>query len=233
MTKLFAATCFVAGFGLLASQARAGEDETNRIRAANEVVQEMMKAGDQGIPQELMDHAACIVVVPGLKRAAFVIGGRYGVGIASCRTPQGWSAPSTIKMEGGSVGFQIGAGEVDLILVVLNEKGKERLYESKFTLGGEAAVMAGPVGRQSSAETDAFMTAEILSYSKSRGLYAGIDVKGSTLRPADDENRDLYGKAVSSRDILEGRVPAPGVAKAFLATLNKYSPYEAGHATKR
>ncbi|MCC7340115.1 MAG: lipid-binding SYLF domain-containing protein [Bryobacterales bacterium] len=223
----------LVALGLLTAQLVARDDEADRVRAANEVVRDMMAAGDKGIPQDLMDHATCIVVIPGMKRAAFVIGGSYGAGIASCRDSRGWSAPSAVKMEGGSIGFQIGAGEVDLILVVLNEKGKQRLFESKFTLGGEAAVMAGPVGRQSSAETDAFMTAEILTYSQSRGIYAGIDVKGSTLRPNDDENRELYGREVSSRDILEGRVPAPTVTKPFLATLNKYSPYQAGHASKR
>ena len=192
-----------------------------------------MSEPDEAIPQELLDHAHCVVVIPGLKRAGFVVGGRYGVGVASCRTGSGWSAPSTMQMEGGSIGFQIGAGETDLVLVVMNEKGKNRLYESKFTIGGEAAAMAGPVGRQSSAETDAFMSAEILSYSKSRGLFAGVNVKGSTLRPDDEANGDLYGKPVNHRAILEGRVSAPPVANAFLATLNKFSPYEAGKATKR
>lgn len=233
MRKLLMTMSLGLAVGLLTSQCLAGEDEANRVRAANEVLQEAMNAGDQGIPQELLDHATCVVVIPGLKRAGFIIGGRYGAGVASCRTSHGWSAPSTVKMEGGSIGFQIGAGETDLILVVMNEKGKDRLLKSEFTLGGEAAVMAGPVGRQSSAETDALMSAEILSYSRSRGLFAGVDVKGSTLRSADDENRDLYGHAVSQNDILEGRVPPPSVAKPFIATLNEYSPYEAGHATKR
>lgn len=233
MRNLFATMSLAIGIGLLVGQGWAGEDEAKRVRAADEVLHEMMNAGDKGIPQDLLNHATCVVVIPGLKRAGFVIGGRYGAGVASCRTSQGWSAPSTVKMEGGSIGFQIGAGEVDLILVVMNEKGKDRLFKSEFTLGGEAAVMAGPVGRQSSAETDALLSAEILSYSKSRGLFAGVNVKGSTLRSADDENRDLYGKAVSNKDILEGRVAVPSVAKSFVATLNKYSPREVGHSAKR
>ena len=234
MKTTIVAFWIAVSLSLVSSSARAGQDDFDRVTAANDVLREILSEPDEGIPQELLDHAHCVVVVPGLKRAGFVLGGRYGVGVASCRRPiGGWSAPSTMKMEGGSIGFQIGAGETDLVLVVMNERGKDRLYESKFTLGGEAAAMAGPVGRQSSAETDAYLSAEILSYSKSRGLFAGVNIKGSTLRPDDEANRDLYGKAVSHRGILEGQVAVPAAAQPLLETLNKFSPYEAGKVSRR
>jgi lipid-binding SYLF domain-containing protein len=166
--------------------------------------------------------------VPSVKKAGFIVGGQYGVGVALCRNPQGrgWTAPSTVKVEGGSFGLQIGGGETDIVMMVMNESGANKLMKSQFTLGGEGAVMAGPVGRQATAETDALLRAEILSYSRSRGLFAGVALKGSTLRAEDSSNEKIYGKKVKHEDILHGRVPATDAAKPLIATLNKYSTVE-------
>lgn len=196
-----------------------------RITAAADVFREIMASGDKQIPQDLLEKAQCMVIVPSLKKGGFIVGGQYGVGVAACRKPggAGWTAPSTVRMEGGSLGFQIGGGEVDIIMAIMNKAGIDKLMSSKFTLGGEGGVMAGPVGRSSSAETDAFMRAEILSWSRSRGVFGGIAIKGSTLRPDDDANKQIYGKAIEQRDILTGKVAAPAAAQPLLAQLSKYS----------
>jgi lipid-binding SYLF domain-containing protein len=187
-----------------------------------------MGTPEKGIPRDLLSKAHCVVIVPDAKRAGFIVGGQYGVGVASCRQPSGsgWTGPSTIKIEGGSFGLQIGGGETDLVMLVMNETGANKLMKSEFTLGGEAAAMAGPVGRTATAETDAYLRAEILSYSRSRGLFAGVALKGSTLRSEDDSNEKIYGKKVKHEDILHGRVPAPATAQSLLSTLNKYSTVE-------
>lgn len=209
--------------------------DIKRIEAAQTVFQEIMQTPDKGIPRDLLEKAHCLVIVPAAKRAGFIVGGSYGVGVATCRQPDrtGWTAPSTVKMEGGSVGFQIGAGETDVIMMVMSKEGADELRKSKFTLGGDAAVMAGPVGRASTAETDALMHAKILSYSRSRGVFAGIALKGSTLRPDDEANRNLYGKSVSHSEILTGKVAPPAGAQPLLATLNQYSMHEEGHPPTR
>jgi lipid-binding SYLF domain-containing protein len=187
-----------------------------------------MSSTKDTIPQDLLAKAHCVVVVPSLKRGAFIVGAQYGHGVAMCRTPngRGWTGPSIIKMEGGSLGFQIGAGETDVVLVVMNKSGADKLMRSEFTLGAEGAVMAGPVGRAASAETDAYMRAEILSYSRSRGVFAGVAIKGSTLRPDDEANKELYGKSVTHQDILKGEVPPPESAMGLINDLNKYSRTE-------
>src|SRR5579884_3412933 len=170
-----------------------GETVSERLNSATVVLKEIMQAPDRGIPQDLMDKAQCIVIVPGVKKAAFVVGGKYGRGFISCRDGHGrWSSPGAMRMEGGSVGWQIGASETDVILLVMNETGMRRLLESKFTLGASADVAAGPVGRNAAAETDAKMTAQILSWSRSRGIFAGLSLNGATLRDDRDENKTLY-----------------------------------------
>ena len=200
------------------------ETVSERLGNATVVLKEMMKAPDKGIPQDLLDRAQCLVVVPGVKKAAFVVGGKYGRGFISCRDEHGrWTSPGAVRMEGGSVGWQIGASETDVILLVMNESGMHRLLESKFTLGASADVAAGPVGRNASAETDAKMTAQILSWSRSRGVFAGVSLNGATLRDDRDENRGLYGKPWSNRHIILSKLHAPHTASEFLATLNRYS----------
>jgi lipid-binding SYLF domain-containing protein len=182
---------------------------------------------EKGIPQDLLDKAHCIVVVPGMKKGAFIVGAKYGKGFMSCRRGgAGWSAPGAVKIEGGSVGLQIGGSETDVVLLVTNEKGADRLLSTKFTLGGEGEVAAGPVGRNSTAQTDAGMRAEILSYSRSRGVFAGLALTGATLRPDLDDNKAMYGKPLSNKEIVEGRMAPPAAASKFMAELNKYSPRE-------
>jgi lipid-binding SYLF domain-containing protein len=222
-TLRFAIVLMLASAGL----AYAG-DAVERIGNAKTVFDEIMATPDKGIPKDLLGKAHCVVIVPGAKRAGFVFGGQYGVGIATCRQAQGagWTAPSTVKVEGGSFGAQIGGGETDIVMLVMNEAGAEKLMKSKFTLGGEGAVMAGPVGRATSAETDAMLHAEIISYSRSRGLFAGVALKGSTLRVEDNSNKEIYGKEVKHEDILHGQVPATAAAKPLLEDLNKYSIVE-------
>jgi lipid-binding SYLF domain-containing protein len=196
-----------------------------RLEASADMLTEIMSAPDKGIPQDLLERAQCIVIVPGLKKGAFIIGGKYGKGFMLCRKPGGvgWSAPAAIRVEGGSFGFQIGGEETDVVMLVTNENGAKKLLNNKFTLGLDASVAAGPVGRDSSAETDAQLHAEILTYSRSRGLFGGVALQGATLRPDDDWDKELYGKAMSNRDIVLGQVPAPPSAAKLIALLDKYS----------
>jgi SH3 domain-containing YSC84-like protein 1 len=187
-----------------------------------------MEAPDKGIPLELFEKAHCIVIVPDLKTGAFVVGGKYGKGYVSCRTKSGagWSAPGTVRIEGGSVGFQIGGSSTDVIMLVMSERGADKLLESKFTLGAEGSVAAGPVGRTVTAQTDAQMHADILSWSRSRGLFAGVALEGATLRQDLDDNTALYGKTLENRDIVRKGVPPPKAADRLLALLNRYSAKE-------
>lgn len=184
-----------------------------------------MAAKDASIPQDLLDRAACVVVVPGLKKGAFIIGGKYGRGFVSCRKKNGvgWSAPGGVRVEGGSFGFQIGGAETDVVMLVLNDRGAEKMLSSKFTLGADASVAAGPVGRTTSADTDAAMRAEILTYSRTRGVFAGIALNGATLRDDDDTNQELYGKELPNKQIVLENTAAPKAAAPLLAKLNKYS----------
>lgn len=193
-----------------------------RVVASAEVLGEILNARDRGIPEDLLAKADCVGVVPSLKRAGFVFGAKYGKGVVVCRTGRGWSAPDTIRVEGGSFGLQIGAGETDLVFIVMNRHGVEDLMKDKFTIGGDASAMAGPVGRSGAAQTDALMRAEILSYSRSHGVFAGVSLEGSTLRPDNDDNYLLYGHHVTQREILTGRVARPAIARPLYAELNRY-----------
>src|ERR1700704_6248421 len=179
-------------------------DHEKRFRESATVFGEVMQAPDKGIPEDLLEKANCVAIVPGLKRVGFILGGKYGKGVLTCRTPKGWSALSTIRVEGGSIGFQIGAGETDLVLLVMNGRGKEKLLQDKFTVGGDASVMAGPLGRSATAATDAQMHAEMLSYSRARGVFAGISLEGATLRPDTDDNHDVYGPMARQSEIVSG-----------------------------
>ncbi len=207
-------------------------EPAKRLNESATVFSEVMATPDKGIPQDLLENARCIVIVPGMKTAAFLIGGKFGKGYLSCRNKggTGWSAPGTVRIEGGSVGFQIGGSETDLIMLVMNQGGADKLLSSKFTLGAEGSVAAGPVGRTATAQTDAQMHAEILSWSRSQGLFAGLALEGATLRQDLDDNATLYGKKLENREIVMGGVTAPRSATRLLGLLNKYSPRE-GNST--
>ena len=196
-----------------------------RLDDAAELFSEVMSAPDRSIPQELLDRSQCMVLVPGMKKAAFVVGAKYGRGFAICRheNGQGWGPPAAVRIEGGGFGLQIGVSATDVVLLVMNARGMKRLTTSKFTLGGDASVAAGPVGRNASAQTDALMTAEILSWSRSRGLFAGVSLEGATLRNDLDENQVMYGQPWTSKQILGSGAKPPAAAGKLLTTLNKYS----------
>jgi lipid-binding SYLF domain-containing protein len=191
------------------------------------VFSEIMATPDKGIPEDLLEKAHCIVIVPGMKQAALGIGGKFGRGYAVCRRDvAGWGAPAAIRVEGGSFGFQIGASNTDVIMLVMNERGMRRLMEDKFTLGGEATVAAGPVGRSTAANTDVQLSAEILSWSRSKGLFAGVALQGATLRGDEDVNQQLYGTKLVIKDILLTERKAPVEAMPLISALNRYSRYE-------
>ena len=207
----------------------AGEDPTKRLNDASMVIKEMMNMSDKGVPQDLIDKAQCVAVVPGVKKGGFIIGAKYGKGFVACRKAgggAGWSAPAAIAIEGGSVGFQIGVSEQDVILLVMNDSGEKKLLQDKFTIGGDATAAAGPVGRDLSAQTDAQLHAEILSYSRSRGLFAGIALTGATLRPDHEANKALYGSELGNKEIIEGGTPAPPAAAQFERLLNRNSMHK-------
>ena len=211
----------LAGAAVLNAQ----PDHVKRLEAAATVFQEVMATSDKAIPQELLDKAHCVVVIPGSKGGGFIVGGKYGKGFLSCRKKSGagWTGPAAVRTEGLSFGLQIGGAETDIILLVMNERGAKRLLRSKFTLGGDASVAAGPVGRSATAQTDAYMTAEILSWSRSRGVFAGVSLQGATLRQDVSDNRDVYGRSLENREIVEKEMAPPPAAERFISMLNKYS----------
>lgn len=202
------------------------DDHNKRFVEAGAVLSEVMEAPDKGIPEDLLGRAHCVAIVPGLKRVGFIVGAKYGKGVLTCRIATGWSAPSTIRVEGGSIGFQIGAGETDLVLLVMNERGKEKLLDSKFTVGADASVMGGPVGRTATAATDAQMHAEMLSYSRARGVFAGVSLEGATLRPDTDDNHNVYGPNARQSQIVTGTYKPTAASASLLTKLNSYSPIE-------
>ena len=209
----------------------ADNDVVKRLDDAAIVFSEVMDAPDKAIPLDLLEKAHCIVIVPDMKTAAFGVGGKYGKGYLSCRRQKGpgWSAPGTVRIEGGSVGFQIGAASTDLIMLIMSERGADKLLASKFTLGAEGSVAAGPVGRTATAQTDAQMRADILSWSRTQGLFAGLAVEGATLRQDLDDNAVLYGKKLENRDIVTNGVAPPKAADKLLALLDRYSAKERTH----
>lgn len=217
---------FALALGCAPSMAADEKTKTaGRLDDAASLFAEVMSTPDKSIPQDLLNKAQCIVLVPELKKAAFGIGAKYGRGFDLCRTArgQGWGPPAAIRIEGGSIGFQIGVSSTDVILLVMNERGMKRLTSSKFTIGADATAAAGPVGRNATAQTDALMTAEILSWSRSKGLFAGISLDGATLRNDIDENEAMYGQRWTSKQILTSGAKAPAMAAKLLAELNKYS----------
>jgi lipid-binding SYLF domain-containing protein len=226
MRKTLVAILAVAGS--MSAVAFAADREVkveDRLDASADTLHDLMRAADKGIPQDLIDKAKCVVVIPGMKKAGFIFGAKYGRGFAVCREHGGvgWSAPASMRVEGGSAGFQIGLSDTDVVLLVMNDGGMRHLLSDKFTLGGEATAAAGPVGRDAAAETDAMMHAEMLSYSRSHGLFAGISLEGATLRPDEDSNRELYGRDATNREILSGDFKTPAIADRFEHALNRAS----------
>jgi lipid-binding SYLF domain-containing protein len=211
--------------GVFASSAIASDlstREAKRIQEAATVLREIHAVPDKDIPQELWDKAECVLVVPGLKKAAFVVGGEYGNGLMSCKLGHQWSAPVFMQVGKGSWGLQIGAQAIDLVLLVMNKSGMEKMLKNKVSLGAEASVAAGPVGRDARAATDAQMKAEILSYSRTQGLFAGINLSGGVVKPDTDANADLYGPNVTAVDVVMGnKVKAPEAAAPFMAALRR------------
>lgn len=206
----------------------AGNNVTDRVVSAAVVLKELAEVSDNNIPRDLLDKSSCVAVIPGMKKGGFIVGANYGKGLISCRTENGegpWSAPSMLLLGGGSFGLQIGAQSVDLVLLVMNVSGIESLLSSKFTLGGDVSIAAGPLGRTAAAETDAWMTARILTYSRTRGLFAGVVLKGGVIRPDSDANHVLYGKEIEPRQVLfEKSTSVPKDAQIFLNQLTKLSP---------
>jgi len=228
MKLIFAAVVALAPIVALAPLMAKDNEPAKRLGDAAAVFSEVMGTPDKGIPQEMLEHAHCIVIVPELKTAAFIVGAKYGKGILSCRNKvgPGWSAPGTVRIEGGSVGFQIGGSSTDLIMLVMNERGADKLLSSKFTLGAEGSVAAGPVGRTATAQTDAQLHAEVLSWSRTQGLFAGVALEGATLRQDLDDNATIYGKRLENRAIVTQRRRVPAAAAKLINMLNKYSARE-------
>jgi lipid-binding SYLF domain-containing protein len=198
--------------------------ESKRLQEASTVLTELRATPEKGIPQDLWDRANCVVVIPSMKKAGFIFGGEYGKGVASCRTATGWTAPVFMQLQKGSWGAQIGAEEIDLVLLVMNKTGMDKLLQDKVSLGAGASISAGPVGRSAGASTDAQLSAEILSYSRAHGVFAGLDLSGGVLGPDKDSNQDAYGPNVTARQVLvEQSVTMPTVAANFMAALGAHT----------
>ena len=214
--------------GLLLGAKSHVAEANKRLAAAQEVLKDAMNAGDKSIPKDLIEKAHCVAIVPGLKKGGFIVGAQYGKGVLFCRKEVGggWKGPATVRIEGGSFGLQIGAGEADVVLLVMNKSGSDSILKNEFKLGANAGVMAGPVGRTAQAETDAVMKAKILGYSRSRGVFAGISLDGSTLREDLDDNKTMYGKKLTNMEILEGSYPTPAAARALKSMLTGISTWE-------
>lgn len=213
---------------LLAATAYAGDDRTDdvsRLQSAATVLDEIMAAPDKGIPEEIIGSAKCIAIVPSMLKGGFVVGGAYGKGVASCRTEKGWSAPAFFTVEGGSFGLQIGGQAVDLVMIIMNDEGMKNLLASKFKLGADASVAAGPVGRHAEGMTDWKMRAQVLTYSRARGVFAGLTLNGAAVRQHKDDTRAFYGRMVPFNTLLLGNLqPVPSDAQPWIAVLNKYAP---------
>ena len=200
------------------------DDDIGRVEKAGRVFHEIMATPDKGIPEEVLNGAKCIVIVPNLIKGGFIFGAKHGRGVASCRTPEGWSAPAFVSVGGGSWGLQIGIEDIDLVMLVMNDRGLQHLLSSKFEMTGEGSVAAGPVGRHTSAGTDILLQTEVLTYSRSRGVFAGLTLEGAVVEQDNDSTRAIYGEHMMFRNVLSGRVPTPPSGEAFVAAVS-----EAGH----
>src|ERR1700719_5355536 len=205
--------------GTLCWAGSAREDATDRLDNATTVLHEIMGMSDNGIPEEVLEHAKCVAVVPHMVKAGFVFGGKGGKGVATCRTANGWSAPAFITISGGSWGLQIGVEAVDVVMIIQNEKGMQRLLSSNFQVGGDASAAAGPVGRHAEAGTDWKMDTEILTYSRAKGAFAGLTLEGASIRQDSDSRHAMYGPKVTTRALLLGKAPVPAAAQPFLAEI--------------
>ena len=209
------------GLGTLSWAGSAREDATERLENAGNVLHEIMATPDKGVPEEVLEHAKCIAVVPHMVKGGFIFGGKGGKGVATCRTANGWSAPAFITISGGSWGLQIGVEAVDVVLIIQNEKGVQKLLSSNFQIGADASAAAGPVGRHAEAGTDWKLDTEILTYSRAKGAFAGLTLEGASLRQDDDSRHAIYGRNVTTRAILLGKVAPPAAAKPFLAEVRE------------
>src|SRR3989440_10427836 len=218
---------FIGLVGTFAWAGSAREDTVDRLQKSVDVLHAIMSTPDKGIPEEVLSNAKCMVVVPDLIKGGFIFGGKHGRGIASCRTSSGWSAPAFVSVGGGSWGLQIGVEGVDLVMLVMNDQGFQHLLSSKFQLSGEGSAAAGPVGRHASAGTDWKMNTQMLTYSRSKGLFAGITLEGAVVQQDDDSTKAIYGKNVKFRNILSGRVLTPQSAEAFMKAVS-----DAGHQAR-
>lgn len=223
MLWLFASVCLCTVSFAADEQTSKDSKATDRVQAAADVLDEIQNTPDKGIPQEVLNSAECVAVVPSMLKGGFIFGAKYGRGLASCRTPKGWSAPAFFKVEGGSFGFQIGGQAVDLIMLVMNDNGMRSLLSSKFELGADASVAAGPVGRLAEGDTDWKMRAEVLTYSRARGIFAGVTLNGAVVKQDKDSTREFYGHMVTFPASLKGEVDPPASATPFLTTLAKWA----------
>jgi lipid-binding SYLF domain-containing protein len=226
--KAILAAVIICGATLVYAQntGSEGADESKavaRVSAASQVINDIMSTPDKGIPMEVMGSAQCVAVVPSMLKGGFIFGGRYGRGVASCRTPKGWSAPAFFTIKGGSFGFQIGGQAVDLIMLVMNEKGMRNLLSSKFQVGADASAAAGPVGRHAEGSTDWKMRAEILTYSRARGVFAGVSLNGAVVKQDKSSTREFYGRMVPFRTSLTGEIDSPESARPLLVSLSKFA----------
>ncbi len=213
-------------FVALAATGLYGQEDTpdHRLRTSTAVLHEILSAPDKGIPKELLEKAQCVVIVPGLKKAAFVVGGEYGRGYAICRDHGKWGGPAAVRFSGGSFGAQIGGQSTDIVMLVMNRRGMEKLAADKFKIGADVSAAAGPVGRTAAADTDIALNAEILSYSRARGAFVGAALDGTVVSKDDSEDRKLYGHEVNNKAILEGEIPPPEAATPLISELHRYSP---------
>jgi lipid-binding SYLF domain-containing protein len=212
-----------AGLGLvLPAMASDRDDDIGRVRKATQVFQEIMRTPDKGIPRDLLERAKCVAIVPGEEKLAFIFGGNYGRGVATCRTANGWSAPMFVAVGGGSAGFQIGGSFTDVVMLFMNDHALQSLLGDKFKIGGDATVAAGPVGRQAAADTDARLNAEILSYSRSKGVFAGVSVDGAVVQADRSGDQAMYGSKVTRQEILHGETAVPEAAQSLLGELANY-----------
>jgi SH3 domain-containing YSC84-like protein 1 len=213
----------LSSFVLAADEPAKESKATDRVQAAADVLNEIQSTPDSGIPEDILRHAQCVAVVPSMLKGGFIVGAKYGRGLASCRTPKGWSAPAFFLVEGGSFGFQIGGQAVDLVMLIMNNDGMQHLLSSKFELGADASVAAGPVGRLAEGNTDWKMRAEVLTYSRARGIFAGVSLNGAVVKQDKDSTREFYGHMVTFKAALTGEVEPPAATYPFLSSLAKWA----------
>jgi lipid-binding SYLF domain-containing protein len=224
----------IAASVILSSTAVFADSAQKTMGEAASVFSEIMATPDKGIPQEFLEKAQCVIIVPGLKKAAFVVGGEFGTGFVTCRSHsgKGWGLPAAVRMEGASVGFQIGGSSTDLIMLVMSQRGMNKLLDDKFTLGADASVAAGPVGRTANANTDLTMSAEILAWSRTKGLFAGIALNGGTVRNDLDKNEELYGHKMTNKEVIMSDMAVPASAQPLVTALDRYSIRKEGDADR-